>query len=238
MINITINEFALAHMMASAMEAYLVPHPSQDTASHLPVETYGSIFGSIRPNSTDASLDIDLLYASTHVMTNRQPDSCAYRMQSNFLHQAIHTRVVPSVQFLGDFHSHPYTCGEILHDGKRVDARLIERSSLYRFSGTPNGTEGDFGDIRHRVNVVPVYVGLVISLYKMRSAGSLNRARYTDGNSALYFDYLGDGGVGQTVNFRCWVKAYGFATGSNAPIDDSRVQLYCPALGLPRTLFQ
>lgn len=238
MINITINELALAHMMASAMEAYLVPHPSQDCASHTPVETYGSIFGSIRQYSTDTSINIDLLYASTHVMTNRQPDSCEYRMQSNFLHQAVHTRVVPSLQFLGDYHSHPYTCGEILHDGSCIDARLIERSSLYQFSGTPGGIEGDFGDIRQRVNVVPVYVGLVITLYKMRSEGSLNRARYVDGKSALYYDYSGDSGSGQSVNFRCWVKAYGFATGSSTPIDDSQVQIYCPALGLPRTLFQ
>jgi len=239
MINVHIHDQALAHMLASALESYLVPFPDRSATEHTPVETCGSLFGrKMLAHNTNTAVRLDLTYASAHIIADRRPDSCEYNRQSEKLHQAVHMQITPTLEYMGDFHSHPYRCGEIMDDGTTVDLRLISRHGLYRFSGNPASSEGDFGNVRQRLQVGTYCVGLVVTLYKMRTAGTLRNTRYLDHGSAIEFPYYyGNDGTGKSLSFRCWIKAHVFDSDTAFPVDDSAVNLYCPALGMSQTMF-
>ena len=240
MINIHLHDQALAHILASAFESYIVPLPSNlSSGNHIPVETCGSLFGrktfGLNGNTT---VQLDLTYASVHTIVDRQPNSCECYRQSDMLHQAVHTQITPTLEYMGDFHSHPYRCGEAIDDGAAtVDLRMISRQGLYRFSGSPGSSEGDFGNVRQMLQVGPYYLGLVVTLYKMRTAGTLRTARYLDHHSAIEFPYYGDDGTGKLLSFRCWIKAHVFDSDRALPVDDTSVKLYCPVLGMSQTIF-
>ncbi|MDD2740669.1 MAG: hypothetical protein PHV02_00210 [Rhodocyclaceae bacterium] len=240
MINIHLHDLALAHILASAFESYIVPLPSNlSSGNHIPVETCGSLFGrkTVGLNGNSSTVQLDLTYASVHTIVDRQPNSCESYRQSDVLHQAVHMQIMPTLEYMGDFHSHPCRCGEALDDGTTVDIRLINRQGLYRFSGSPGSSEGDFGNVRQMLQVGPYYLGIVVTLYRMRTAGSLCTGRYLDHFSAIEFPYYGDDGTGKTLSFRCWIKAHVFDSDSALPVDDTSVKLYCPVLGMSQTMF-
>jgi hypothetical protein len=233
MLNITIHEQPMAHMLATALETYLVPPPNQAAENYIPVETSGSLFGRHTNGNGRKSVQLDITYASSHISSNRQPDNCQWHQHSEMLHLSVHNQIMPSTEFLGHFHSHPFVCGEKLPNGSSMDIRLINSHGLYRFSGSPGCDVGnDFGAIPYRLKVGPYFVGLVFTLYRMRAAGSHRPPCYLDHKSAVEFSYRADDGTDKYLPFRCWIKAHVFGADSNFPLDDAAVHLFCPALGL------
>ena len=239
MFNVNINDFALAQIMSATLEAYLLPLHDKDTNRRVPVETYGSLFGvQIKTNCNgkfhDTTLEVGS--ASVHAIAERCPDSVTYSDRLCLLHRSVHRNISPANKHLGDFHSHPYRCGQRFGDFT-VDLRAINRWKLYRFSGTPEDASGDFSrEIRHE-EIGYYNLGLVVTLYKMRTGGTLNSARYHDYQSAIEFSYDGGDGTGHFVSFRCWLKAYVFSHQDNVPVADKYVKLLSPALGMSRTIF-
>ena len=144
---------------------------------------------------------------------------------------------MPTLAYMGVFHSHPYRCGEVLDDGVTVDICLIQRQGLYRFSGSPESSDGDFGYVRQFLKIGSYFVGLVVTLYKMRTVGSLRTGRYIDHQSAIEFPYSGNDGTGKALSFRCWIKVYAFSSNTGIPVDDASVTLFCSVLGMNQTMF-
>jgi hypothetical protein len=235
MLNITIHQQPFANMFSSALESYVVPTPNQAAAIHIPVETGGSLFG--QNTGTNNNVHLEISYASAHVSADRQPGQCTWSSESEMLHRIVHTKAMPSTEYLGNFHSHPYHRDELLNDSTPINARLITKEGLYRFSGCPEDrSSGDFASMTHRLKGGAYFIGLVITLYRESRSSEFYGPRYLDHHSAIEFPFYAGKLFGKQLLFRCWLKAYVFYPYSNHPVDDDAIGLYCPVLGMTHNL--
>lgn len=203
---VRLSESALIQLCLSAMEAYSVSHLRKGRRVQL--ETYGLLWGH------EALLpDGRTLYA----IEMASVDTSA-RMEHSSVHRSEHalelkrdlmTSFWPQLEFLGDFHSHPYPQGTNVVGERLYEFSAEDRTDIEENSGFWQ---------RHGYRI-----GLVITLTALKRSSSrldkwLNR-------STLEFT-LG--------NYRLWLKAY-VAYEQDGTLrltadDDSGVLLDCPAL--------
>ena len=241
MFNINIHDQALAHMMASALESYLVPGAGLkggNSAPVTPVETTGPLLGQTNVSRSGDLVRFDLTHAGTYTVADRQRNSVTWNTQSNHLHREVYSQLMPPIEYLGDFHSHPYSrFGDELIDLPGFSYRDIVNGKCYQYSGHPEGSDGDFAN--HYPKSLPFAqysLGLVLTLYQMKAPGNAKFATHLDHYSAVEFSYSGKFGTPKYLYFRCWLKVYVCPAHSTHPIADDKVHLYCPALGVSQAL--
>ena len=127
---VKIIESAFIDICLSALEAYCVKHPESPPTTE-PLETFGLLWGHETALADGATL-YTIQKASVDTSTKRTPDACAPNSDSLKLKYDFMTAFFPDLEFLGDFHTHPYlkTVKEIsadtLYDASTDDIKHIK----------------------------------------------------------------------------------------------------------------
>lgn len=203
---VRISEQALIQLCLSGLEAYSVSHLRK--GAKLRLETYGMLWGhgAIMP-------DHRTLYAVEMVSVDtsaRMDHSTVHRSEHALeLKRDLMTSFWPQLEFLGDFHTHPYprgthVVGERLYEFSDTDRNdIVENAAYWR---------------RHGYRI-----GLVLTIMALHRASSRTQRWLED--SAIEFT-LG--------NYRLWLQAYvafDHEGGLRLSEDgDTRVLLDCPAV--------
>lgn len=125
---VKIAESAFIDMCLSALEAYCVKHKKRQKK---PLETFGLLWGH-ETELTDGRILYTIQKAGVDTSTKRKPDECMPNSDSLNLKYDFMSSFFPDVEFLGDFHTHPYlkTGREIskkcLYDASSADINSIQ----------------------------------------------------------------------------------------------------------------
>lgn len=112
-------------IISSALEAYAVPHgKNHDPSKHTPLETCGAIWGYETENHGNKYFHIVAVDVDTSA--NRQPGSVASKPASIEVKKGFYERYNPELKYLGDFHSHPWSQGEIAYNHTLQTAQNVE----------------------------------------------------------------------------------------------------------------
>lgn len=232
MYKVVISSDAFRQIFSSALEAYSVPQGRhQNQAAHIPLETYGSLWGYSNQSYDDTIFHV--ITSDTETSAHRRPDWVRRKIGAQLIKSGFNRQFHPELGYLGDFHSHPYSQGEFdLNTAQDVEVRRY-----FRFSGNPGEVEGDFANVQQlKSQRLPYRVGIVATIYRMkncvegRSATYLNE--YSDKYSVIKFTYTGSDSDGKRASFRCWLKAYVFMGDDDTPVPDDELYIHCGVLGL------
>lgn len=217
-------------IISSTLEAYVVPYGvNHDPGRHVPLETCGAIWGYETVKANDRFFHIVAVDIETSA--DRKPGSVTMKAASIEIKRGFYERYNPELNYLGDFHSHPWSQGQMVGEEELRTAQNVEHRHLYRFSGDANNL-GDFESVRWlKKEGHPYRVGLVTTIYKMTNNVINPLHGFLDEKSAFRFTYNGNDAKGDKKSFRCWVKAYVFPDETNIPAPNTEVHLQCAALG-------
>lgn len=208
---VRLSESAIISICLSAMEAYSVTHKGRKKTIKSKLETYGTLWGSsIKLVNGKRLYNIEMACVDTSAEI--ESDSCSYNDMAITLKRDVISSYWPHLEFLGDFHSHPYS-------------DLSEVSSIkgYYFS------EGDIDDLKDNQKFWKKHkyrVGLVITIASMGKASKKEPGWLNDKNKNTVIFSFG--------NYRLWITAYIVfkedGTLKYSEDDADFVLLDCPAL--------
>ncbi|HYF76068.1 MAG TPA: hypothetical protein VD973_02960 [Symbiobacteriaceae bacterium] len=202
---IRIEEPALIQLCLAGLEAYSVAHLRE--GPRIQLETYGTLWGH-KVDLPDGRPLYSVQMATTDTSARMARSSVETAEGSLELKRDLMTSFWPQLEFLGDFHTHPYRHPEEVGPEQ------------YSFS------KGDREDIEDRSDFWLRHgyrVGLVLTIAQLKRASSRDH-RWLEENTIEFT--LG--------NYRMWLKAYVVSDCdgrlSVSADDDPDVLLDCPAL--------
>lgn len=207
---VRVSENSLISLILNALEAYCIRHEDAASRERTKLETFGSLFG-YETRLADGKIIYQIEVANTDTSAKRRSGSVAYKTDAIALKIDTITSFWPNLDYLGEFHSHPYgdykdanqAKGYYLSEGDRKD--LSDNSEFW-------------GRYRHRV-------GLLVTIGAMVRAGR-RATQWTNSNCNCVEINLG--------NFKVWITAYcSYTEGETMSFtkdNDSLVTLDCPAL--------
>lgn len=209
---VSLSDQSFFTIVTAALEAYKVDHAkhgSDEPEQYL--ETFGNLWG-YRSEEITGKKVFRVVMADVSTAAERSQGFVidkeeSYNAKLNFIET-----YYPELNYLGDYHSHPYT---IQGDGVKTELDL-ERNELYQFSS------GDFKSVKHQQEIGRKYsVGLVATVYERDK--SIKRSRkHIDEKSCIRFQYQ---------NMTIWIKAYVWTGTDCRRKADKMVRLICPNLG-------
>lgn len=209
---VSISEHAFFSITAAALEAYEIARLNSLVIPHVPIESYGNLWG-YEAQSKRGERVLHVSMADIETSADCKPGSVEPNNESFILKRDLIDRFRPELEYLGDFHSHPY---DLVNDNVK-SALQVEDQECYRFSPS---------DIRHvkALKETRRYrVGLVTTVFKSDKGRRLKDEYVrveTENYSCIRFSY---------DKFTIWIKAHVY--GEKNAIDDQRVALLCPAIG-------
>jgi hypothetical protein len=207
---VSISSQAFFNVVTSSLEAYSVCH-SDDQDDHSPIETYGNLWGYEARTKRKEKL-FQIVHSDVDTSATRTQASVSSKREAFELKEIFVEYYYPELEYLGDFHSHPYDV-----ENDEVSSVLqLEKSGLQNFS------EGDFKNARYlqKEEKRNYRVGIVTTIYQMgKCVKRKNMHIGEDSFSCIRFMH-GDMAI--------WVKAYVFYP---ELIPESEVALICPVLG-------
>jgi hypothetical protein len=209
-----LSEDAVIDLCLAGMEAHIVEERRSATRSKgNRLETFGLLWGGVSKMSDGRTL-IYVSKASTDTTALRTKDSVTPSKSAFLLKKDLITSFWPELNFLGDFHTHPYDEEEYL-------VRDIEENRLFEFS------DGDISSIsgskaRRRFWAQHGFIlGIVATILKMQRLPWKRTS--TSRRDPIVFN-LG--------HYRIWMKAYvGYLQNGEITLSGHRqrnIQLYCP----------
>jgi len=207
---VSLSEQAFFTIVTSALEAYSILHGKAGGKTHVPEETYGNLWGHEATTKRGETV-FHVALADVDTSADRQPGQVQPKEETFKLKQEFVDRFRPELEYLGDFHSHPY---DRKHD--QVNSALdVERNRLYEFS------EGDFVSNRQLRQERDYRVGLVATIYKAeKPVPRASKYVGADDFSCVRFSY---------DDLTIWLKCCVY--GEKRRVNDSKVALVCSALG-------
>ena len=229
---VSLSEQAFFTVVASSLEAFSVNHgedgqdseeededdtPSDDEVGadeddqSRPRETYGNLWG-YKVQTMRGETVLHITMADVDTSARCDDESADPKPQAFRLKQDLIDSLRPELNYLGDFHAHPY---HYKHDGV-TSALDIERRALHDFS------RADFRHARHLAQRRNYQVGLVATVYRGK--------KHVERKSK----YIGENGF-SCLRFCCgeltiWLKCYVFEENGER-IRDAKVALLCTAIG-------
>jgi hypothetical protein len=228
MYTVILSPEAFRVIIASTLEAYAAPHGrNHDVVKHTPLETVGAIWG--YKTERDGNEYFHITAADVDTSAHRANGHVTSKPSAIKIKRGFYQEYSPELSYLGDFHSHPWSQGEM----NVATAQNVERQRLYRFSGDPAKNTDDFKSVSWlKSQKFPYKVGVVATMYRMTNVVENKLHAFLDTKSAFRFTYTGDDVTGNKKSFRCWVKVYVFPDDTTCiPAPDSQVKLHCSALG-------
>jgi hypothetical protein len=209
---VSLSESAFFTMVAAALEAYEISHGNNQASPHVPVETYGNLWG-YETYSKRGERILHVSMADVETSADRGQGSVQPKDESFELKQGLIGRFKPELEYLGDFHSHPYD-----FDNDKIKTALeVERGEYYRFS------PGDIKHARMLKETRDYRVGIVTTVFRGTKHVHRNDEYVCvekENFSCIRFSY---------GEFIIWIKAHVFAD-KNA-VNDQKLVLLCPSVG-------
>lgn len=209
---VSLSETAFLTIVSAALEAFEISHTNTTAVPHVPVETHGNLWGyETYSKRGERILHVSIADVSTSADRGAgfvQPKDGAFELK-----QALIVRFKPELEYLGDFHSHPY---DFTND-KIKTVLEVERGEYFRFS------PGDLQDAKMLKASRNYRVGIVTTVFRAEKKVHRNDQYVrleTEHYSCIRFSY---------DKFTIWIKAHVFAE-KNA-IGDQKIVLLCPAVG-------
>jgi len=123
------SEPALAQIIASGLEAFVVPHEVE--LSHWTgIETFMTLWGSETNTGDNHCLNVE--FAITSTSAERGYNTVHPSQKTLDLKQDLITAYFPQYQMIGDLHTHPY----IRNRSKNISASVIRKERLFSLSPT------------------------------------------------------------------------------------------------------
>lgn len=208
---VKITESAFIDMCLSALEAYCVQHKRKQKGA---LETYGLVWGHEASMQNGKTL-YTVQKVSIDTSAKRTSDSTTPKSESLYLKCGFIASYFPDMEFLGDFHTHPYTAEE-------ATSKDVRKEKFYEFSVEDVerfNTNGDFKDFGYRVGLV-----MAIAYVKRKSQNIGRLAKWCNDASAAEFRFS---------NYRIWLQAYVTCINSQNKIelaDNDDVMLEVPGI--------
>lgn len=208
---VSLSDCAFFTIVSAALEAYKVSHP-ENNGNHVPIETYGNLWGYQVVTKRDEFV-LRVVLADVDTSATRTPDSVRPVQEAFTTKVEFVDRFLPELEYLGDFHSHPY---DFENDGVN-NVLELERSRLYEFS------QGDFEHIQYLQEEKSRHyrLGIAATVFEM-SEYVARKNKHVKDFSCIRFMY---------DRMAIWIKAYIFSTTDFEKMRDDQVGLICPILG-------
>jgi transcriptional antiterminator Rof (Rho-off) len=181
---VRISENALISLILNALEAYCINHKNINTHDNIKLETFGNLFG-YEMKLTDGKVVYQIEIANTDTSAKQKNSSVSYNREAISLKIDTITSFWPHLDYLGEFHSHPYDSHKEAKDIKGYYLSDNDRNDL-----TSNSEF--WGKYRHRV-------GLLITIGPMLRSSS-RETQWVNTNMNCVELNLG--------NFKIWLTAY------------------------------
>ncbi len=209
---VSISDQAFFTIITSALEAYRVSHPEDDDdgENHIPIETYGNIWG-YQAKTKRNEIVFRAVLADIDTSAVRTPNSVRPQQKAFDIKEEFVDKFMPEIEYLGDFHSHPYD----FENDKVNNVLELERKKLFCFS------HGDFKHVKYLQEERNYRLGIVATVFEMpKQVARRNRHIDEDGLTCIRFMY---------DNLTIWLKVYVFMDSKR--IKDKDIALTCPSLG-------
>jgi hypothetical protein len=212
---VSLSEQAFFTVIVSALEAYEIRHlaESGEDDEHEPVETYGNLWG-YEAKTVRKERVFHVSLADVDTSAERDWDSVTPKDETFLLKADLVDWLRPELEYLGDFHTHPY--GNDPKDPVK-STRQLEKEKRYEFSPE------DFDYVRSlKPSKKKTYrIGLVATIFRGSQEKRRKRGYISDENgSCIRFSYK---------DFTIWLQCYVFDKQKRA--EDAKVALLCPAIG-------
>jgi len=209
---VSISDQAFFTIITSALEAYRVSHPEDDDdgENHIPIETYGNIWG-YQAKTKRNEIVFRAVLADIDTSAVRTPNSVRPQQKAFDIKEEFVDKFMPEIEYLGDFHSHPYD----FENDKVNNVLELERKKLFCFF------HGDFKHVKYLQEERNYRLGIVATVFEMpKRVARRNRHIDEDGLTCIRFMY---------DNLTIWLKVYVFMDSKR--IKDKDIALTCPSLG-------
>lgn len=207
---VRLSESSLVSLILNALEAYCIRHRGVSTRDNVKLETFGNLFG-YETLLADGQIIFQIELVNTDTSAKRQTGSVSYNTDAIALKIATVTSFWPHLDYLGEFHSHPYDTYKQAQDAKGYYFSSCDRKDLAKNSEFWNSC-------RHRV-------GMLVTIGSMGRSGT-RETQWVNSNHSCVELNLG--------NFKIWLTAYCSYTERGQLFytkdNDDLVTLDCPSL--------
>lgn len=212
---ISLSDSAFFTIVTSTLEAYSICHQDDSEDEHEPLETYGNLWGYQTTTKRKESV-LHVVLADSDISAKCKNDESspadgAFDLKSNFA-----DNFFPELEYLGDFHSHPYDVYEV-----KTELEL-QRQKLFHQSP---------GDKKHakyqQVLGKPYRLQIIATVFERHD--KVNRATgHIEGDlSCIRFQY---------EKYTIWIKAYAYRLykqeNTSRKIKEDNIALICPCAGV------
>ncbi|MDI1292995.1 MAG: hypothetical protein PSV18_09650 [Methylobacter sp.] len=125
---ISLSDSAFFTIVTSALEAYSICHQDDSKDDHVPLETYGNLWGyQATTKRKESLLHVVLADSDTSAKCKSgeaTPADDTFDLKTDFADSFF-----PELEYLGDFHSHPYDVNEVKTELELQRGKLFEQSS-------------------------------------------------------------------------------------------------------------
>lgn len=208
---VTLSENALISLILSSLEAYAIEKRGYRGKDKKHLETYGSIYGQPLELEDGRTL-FRVEMAQTDTTAKQSCSSVQYSEEAISLKRSALASFWPHLDYLGDFHSHPY---ETLREARQTKGYFLSVEDRINLE---DSWESFFRGLRYRL-------GLVVTVAAMQRVRDNNKIWEGKGLNCLEFT------IG---NFRLWIAAYCVyevdGIGCYTEDEDMDVELTAPAL--------
>lgn len=213
---VSISDDVFFTTVAASLEAYKVRH-DQKTLDDVPVETYGNLWGYVSKSSNGSSIiraalaDVDTSAVTDN--SSAAPKKEAFKLKDQFIRT-----YRPELEYLGNFHSHPYN----LEIDKVKNVLDLERKGLFNFS---DDDKRYFKQLQIDDN--NFRLALAITVFEPLQLVPRDDA-YIEGHSCIRFSFDG---------ITLWIKAHAYLASNGAKLPCKNVAIVCPSIGFNNSGF-
>lgn len=211
---VSLSDHAVFTIITSALEAYKISHTEEDK-EHSPIETYGNLWGYQARTKRDEII-LRIILADVDTSATRTFNSAAPKQEAFDLKAEFVDRLMPELEYLGDFHSHPYH-----PENDNINSVLeVERHKYHCFS------REDFRYTRHLQKKIGRHyrIGIVATVFEMPQIVQRRNRHVGDDLSCIRFIY---------DNLAIWLKCHVFSGTTFKHVKSENIGLTCSILGFP-----
>jgi hypothetical protein len=212
---ISLSQPAFFTIMTAALEAYKVSQPNPLGTPHVPVETYGNLWGYQSQTIRQESV-LHIVLADVDSTAYRQPGKVtptqgSFEIKSDFVDVFF-----PELEYIGDFHSHPYNEAEIKTE------LALERNKLHERSTDDKVYVKDL-----QANGRSYRLQLITTIFERGDMVKRQSGHLKGDLSCIRFHY---------ENMTAWVKVYVYHknidNGKFRKVINEKIALICPSTGV------
>lgn len=124
---VSLSDAAFFTIVTSALEAYSICHQDDSKDDHAPLETYGNLWGYQATTKRKESL-LHVVLADSDTSAKCKSDEASPAGDAFDLKTDFADNFFPELEYLGDFHSHPYDVNEVKTELELQRRKLFKQS--------------------------------------------------------------------------------------------------------------